>query len=95
MDLLDKIKDDYAKENGYVSWVHLQVKTFSYTLMDHENKVMQLCAEAYFEEKKKAYAMECLKRAYIESELEEKKGNSGTWYWGVKKSSIVNENNLI
>lgn len=99
MELLDKIKDDYAKEMLFYNWDSLVYSLgYSKLLLEHENKVMQLYAEAYFEENKKSYAMECLKRAAENAEINNDSCYNQASYCNntyIIKESIVNENNLI
>lgn len=84
MKTLEQIKNDYAIGKGLVDWNRLISSFFHPNLLDiHISEVMKI------------YAMECLKLASENAEVDDILELNGDRYYLVNKESITNENNII
>ena len=88
MKTLEEIKNNYAKEQGFENWHEIK-KAFRYKEITflkfgrYENKVFELIQ------------IEQQKLIAENADVTEIQSQSGCWYFGVDKSSIINENNII
>lgn len=86
MKTLEEIKNNYAKEQGFYDWADLYRNACYYDeekFFMHENKVFELVQ------------IEQQKLIAENADVTEIKSQSGCWYFGVDKESIINENNII
>lgn len=86
MKTLEEIKNNYAKEQGFYDWADLYRNAGYYDeekFFMYENKVFELVQ------------IEQQKLIVENTDVTEIQSPSGCWYFGVDKSSIINENNII
>lgn len=80
---LEQIKNDYAVSKGFKNWKYLQTDSYPHKLNEYINEVMRI------------YAMECLKLASENAEVDDILELNGDRYYLVDKESITNEKNII